>query len=186
MDERLFLGVGLVVALLLVVAAVLAARRRRSKQLAQRFGSEYERAVEEHGGRRKAEAELASREKRFEKAHVRPLADADRDRYRGLWSAVQARFVDSPRAAVADADQLIEEVMRARGYPLGDPAQRLADVALAHPQLLEHYRGACALAAESRAGSADTEDLRQAMIHYRELFEDLLEARQEELVGAGG
>jgi hypothetical protein len=179
MDNRLLVIVGAVL-VLLVVGALVYARRRRSDQLAQRFGPEYGRAVEEFGGKRKAEAELAAREKRFEKAHVRALSSADRDRFAESWRSAQARFVDSPAAAVAEADDLIEQVMRVRGYPLGDPAQRLADVALAHPHLLDHYREACERAGRQRDGKASTEDLRQAMVHYRALFEELLEVRDRE------
>jgi hypothetical protein len=163
-----------VVVLLAGLLAWSAARRRRRQQMADRYGAVYERAVEQHGDAAKAVKELRQRERAFEKAHIRDLSPADRERYAGLWRTVQARFVDSPASAVAEADTLVGEVMRVRGYPAADPEQRLADVAIAHPGLVEHYREACDLAYRSRQGSADTEGLRRAMVHYRALFEDLL------------
>ena len=164
------------VAVVLLLAGLLiwSSRRRGRQQLAERYGAHYERAVEQHGGAAQAQKELKLREKRFEKAAIHDLSPADRERYGALWRSVQARFVDSPAAAVAEADTLVGEVMRVRGYPAADLDQRLADVALGHPHLVEHYRDACDVAYRSRAGKADTEDLRQAMVHYRELFEDLL------------
>jgi hypothetical protein len=143
----------------------------------------YGRAVEAFGGTSKADAELAARERRFAKAQLRPLSAADRDRFLALWQSAQARFVDSPTAAIHDADRLIEDVMRERGYPVGDAAQRLADVASGHPHLLDHYRGAREVALRSREPGADTEELRQAVVHYRALFEDLLEIQQPEAAG---
>jgi hypothetical protein len=182
-ERNLVLIVAAVAAVLLLAGLVAwsAARRRRRQQLADRYGAHYERAVEQHGSAARAEKELKDREKRFEKAHIRELSPADRERYAGLWRSVQARFVDSPASAVAEADTLVGEVMRLRGYPAADLEQRLADVALAHPQLVEHYREACDVAYRSRTGKADTEALRRAMVHYRALFEDLLAG---ELVGA--
>lgn len=119
----------------------------------------------------------------FAKAQLRALSAADRDRFLAEWQSAQAHFVDSPTAAIEEADRLIDEVMRLRGYPVGDATQRLADVAIGHPHLLDHYRGAFELARRSREGGAGTEELRQAMVHYRALFEDLLEIRQPELAG---
>ena len=159
-------------------------QRGRHAQVVEHFGSEYATAVEEFGGPAKADAELAARERRFAKAQVRPLSTADRDRFLSLWQAAQARFVDSPAGAIADADGLIEEVMALRGYPVGDRAQRLADVAIGHPHLLDHYREAWGLTHGSREGEAGTEELRQALVHYRALFEDLLEVPQPEPAGA--
>jgi hypothetical protein len=175
------------VAVVLLLAGLLAwfsARRRRRLKLADRYGAHYERVVEEKGSASKAEKELLLREKRFEKAHIRDLSPADRERYGSLWRSVQARFVDSPAAAVAEADTLVGEVMRLRGYPAADLEQRLADVALGHPALVQHYRDACDIAYRSRTSKANTEDLRQAMVHYRALFEELLGASERELVTA--
>ena len=144
----------------------------------------YERAVEQHGGAARAEKELKLREKLFEKAHIQDLSAADRERYGAQWQSLQSRFVDSPAAAVVEADTLVGEVMRVRGYPAVDLDQRLADVAVGHPALVEHYREACDIAYRSRQDKANTEDLRQAMVHYRALFDDLLGASDRELVGA--
>ena len=183
MPERNVVLVVVAVAVVLLLAGLVAwssARRRRLKVLADRYGEHFDRAVEQHGSAQ-AEKEMKLREKRFEKAHIRDLPPADRERYAGLWRTVQARFVDSPASAVAEADTLVGEVMRLRGYPAADLDQRLADVALGHPNLVEHYREACDVAYRSRTGKADTEALRRAMVHYRALFEDLLAG---ELVGA--
>lgn len=179
----LIAGAVVVVLLLAGLLAWFSARRRRRQQLADRYGAHYDRVVEEKGSA-KAEKELLMREKRFERAQIRDLSPADRERYAGLWRSVQARFVDSPGAAVAEADTLVGEVMRLRGYPAADLEQRLADVALGHPALVDHYRDACDIAYRSRTNKANTEDLRRAMVHYRALFEELLGASQRELVGA--
>jgi hypothetical protein len=180
----LIAGVVAVVLLLIGVLAWVSMRRRRRQEIAGRYGSQYERAVEQYGSASKAEKELRERERRFEKANIRDLSPADRERYSGLWRTVQARFVDSPAAAVAEADTLVGEVMRVRGYPAADLDQRLADVAVGHPALVDHYRDACDIALRSRQGTAGTEDLRQAMVHYRSLFEELLSVPERELVGA--
>ncbi len=179
MDTNTMILVGLAVLALVVLGAWAYGRSQRRARLTQTFGSEYDHAVAQFGGRSKAEAELAARERRFEKAHLRPLSAGDRDRFMASWQQAQARFVDSPTLAIDEADRLIEDVMRLRGYPVGDPAQRLADVAIGHAHLLDHYRGASEIAGRSRGGGASTEDLRQAMVHYRTLFEDLLEFRPE-------
>jgi hypothetical protein len=185
-DQNIVLigAVAAVVVLLVGVLAWMSSRRKQHQHLADRHGSQYERAVEQYGSTSKAEKELKQRERLFEKANIRDLSPADRERYSNLWRSVQARFVDSPGAAVAEADTLVGEVMRVRGYPSADLEQRLADVAVGHPTLVEHYREACDIALRSRTGHADTEDLRRAMVHYRSLFEDLLAVPERELVGA--
>jgi hypothetical protein len=167
---------------LLVVAVVVVGavawylgQRRRSQRLQERFGPEYERTVESTGKRSDAEAELEARQERVEALDIRPLSPEDRDRFRERWRVVQATFVDDPASAVADADKLIGEVMRARGYPVGDFEQRAADVSVDHPHVVDHYRAAHQIALRQRTGEADTEQLRQAMVHYRALFADLLE-----------
>jgi hypothetical protein len=162
------------VALLVILGIVMAMRRRHTARLQGTFGNEYQRAVAEHG-RTKAERDLLERQHRFERASLRDLSVEDRARYTDLWKSTQARFVDSPVAAVAEADQLVSEVMRMRGYPAGDFEQRVADVAIGHPTLVDHYRSACTIADHSRGGKRDTEELRQALVHYRALFEELLE-----------
>jgi hypothetical protein len=177
LDNNTLLMAGIAVVALILLVLFLAARKRRSDALRSRFGGEYDQAVQRYGTRSKAERELAERERRFQKADIRPLSDTDRSRYLEVWQMAQARFVDSPAVAVAEADRLIEEVMRLRGYPVGDTTQRMADVAIGHPHLADHYRRASDYAHRSRGGQASTEDLRQAFVHYRALFDELLGAR---------
>jgi len=166
-----------VVVVLLAIVGVLAYQRRRSAQLQQGFGPEYDRAVEEHGDQRAAESELLERRQRRSRFEVRPLGAAARDRYAERWRATQAQFVDQPASALGDADTLVAEVMRDRGYPVEDFEQRAADVSVDHPTVVEHYRKAHAIHTRSRAS---TEDLREAMLHYRALFDELLEPPQRE------
>lgn len=166
----------LVVAVVIVgVVAWSLGQRRRSQRLQERFGPEYERTVESTGKRSDAEAELEARQERVEALDIRPLSPEDRDRFRERWRVVQAMFVDDPASAVGDADTLIGEVMRARGYPVGDFEQRAADISVDHPHVVDHYRTAHQIALRQRTGEADTEQLRQAMVHDRALFADLLD-----------
>ena len=166
----------------IVVVAVLglvvwqALARRRTEKLRDRFGPEYDRAIGAADSRRAAESDLAAREERRDRLEIRPLSQAARDRYVQSWQAVQAQFVDSPSAAVASADSLIESVMAERGYPVEDFEQRAADVSVDHPQVVENYRDGHRLAEESANGDGSTESLRQAMRHYRSLFEELVES----------
>jgi hypothetical protein len=166
--------VGAVILVLAVLAIVLTTRARRQRQLRERFGPEYTRAVEESGNRREAEHELAAREKRHAELDVRPLAPEVRARYAGEWALVQERFVDSPDQCVRDADQLVTALMVERGYPTEGYEQRLADLSVEHARTLDHYRSAADVNERRRRSEASTEDLRQAMVHYRALFEDLL------------
>lgn len=164
------------IAAIVVVAAVLfTLSRRRSQQLRERFGPEYDRAVKAEGNARKAEAALAARAKRVEALHIRALAPDDAARFESAWRVVQARFVDDPKGAVTQADRLVGEVMAARGYPMGDFEQRVADISVDHPDVVMNYRAAREIADQHSRGAASTEDLRQAMVHYRALFHDLLE-----------
>ncbi len=166
----------LVLAALIVGAAVawFVAHRRKSHHLRERFGPEYDHAVRNNGGRLRAEKELEAREARVRTLDIRPLVPADRERFAREWKEVQARFVDDPLIAVAEADRLVDEVMRERGYPVGNFEQRASDVSVDHPRVVEHYRAAREVALRARQGKANTEELRQAMVHYRTLFEDLL------------
>ena len=166
-----------VVALLIVAAAILSSRRRRSAHLKDRFGSEYDRTVEAKGDRSKAEADLAEREKRVEKLDIRPLETTERRDFIDRWTEVQARFVDDPARAVAFADALLGDVMKARGYPVSDFEQRAGDISVDHPVVVEHYHKAHDIAVRHGRGEASTEDLRQAMIHYRSLFDNLVGAQ---------
>jgi hypothetical protein len=168
------IGVIAVVAVLWLVMS-----RRRSQQLRERFGSEYDRTVKTEQNVRRAEATLAARAKRVEALHIRPLAHDDAVRFDASWRAVQARFVDDPKAAVTEADRLVGEVMGVRGYPLGDFEQRVADISVDHPDVVTNYRAAREIALLHKRGQASTEDLRQAMVHYRALFRDLLETDSE-------
>jgi hypothetical protein len=162
----------------IVVAALIGLalfmRQRRTTQLRSQFGPEYERTVEETGARSKAEAALATRAKRVERFDIHPLRTEDRSRFDASWRQVQAEFVDDPRAAVGHADQLLGEVMQARGYPVTDFEQRSEDLSVDHPAVVQNYRAAHDIAVRHARGEAGTEDLRQAMIHYRALFDDLV------------
>jgi FtsZ-interacting cell division protein ZipA len=170
--------VWIVIAAAVVVAIVLLAlwaanRKRRTTQLREGFGPEYDRTVEETGSRRKAESELTGREKRREELDIRPLAPGARDRFADRWRTVQERFVDDPDGALREAHELVVLVMAERGYPTDDFEQRAADVSVDHPHVVENYRAAHAI---SQRDDADTEEQRQAMKHYRSLFDELLEA----------
>ncbi len=150
-------------------------RKRRTGRLRTQFGgAEYTRAVQEGGSRRKAEALLDGRAERVEALHIQPLAPGDRARFVETWGRVQARFVDGPGGAVTDADQLLGDVMSKRGYPVGNFEQRASDISVDHPLVLDNYRLAHQTALRQAQGQASTEDLRQAMIHYRTLFEELV------------
>jgi hypothetical protein len=165
-------------AIMLAVAAVTASRRRahaRSFELRQRFGPEYDRAVEELGSPARAERELAARTRRVERIHIQDLSRADRSRFAASWGTVQAQFVDDPAGAAVNANELIKEVMRARGYPADDFDHRVADLSVDHAAVVQHYRAARALTESSRNGQVNTEELRQALVHYRALFSDLLQ-----------
>ena len=152
-------------------------QKRRTDQLRSRFGPEYQRLVETGGDRRHAELELEQRQKRVDKFDIQPLSVEDRRRFQQAWTREQARFVDDPKGAVAEADRLIGEAMKTRGYPVGDFDQRAADISVDHPVVVENYRIAHAIAIKDRRGEAGTEDLRKAMVHYRSLFEELLDTR---------
>ena len=166
----------IVIAVIVVVGIVIAALvlRRRSDKLRSRFGPEYERTVQETDSRRKAEAELRERQKRVEHYEIRPLTPSDRGRFVTQWQSVQAEFVDRPKDALARADDLVTDVMRARGYPMTDFEQRSADLSVDHPDVVQNYRAGREIAIRHRSGQASTEDLRQAMIHYRALFDELV------------
>jgi hypothetical protein len=177
MDPKL-MALAVAVIVLVAVLAWLYARRRRTttEGLRQRFGSEYERAVQEHGSERRAEAKLADREKRVERLKIRDLDPTERERFSGQWHALQSRFVDDPKGAVTEADELVSSLMQTRGYPVADFNQRAADISVDHPRVVANYRSAHEIALRLGTGDASTEDLRTAMIHYRSLFEELVQA----------
>jgi len=169
-----------IVPIVALVAAIGAAiwlymRNRRTEQLQTRFGPEYDRALSEHHDQRKAEQELEHRAERVDHLNIRALERDERDRFAERWHSVQAQFVDDPAGATDEADHLVGEVMATRGYPVGDFEQRAADVSVQHPMVVEHYRAAHDIALRNARGNADTEELRQALVHFRVLFEDLLE-----------
>jgi hypothetical protein len=163
--------------LIIAVLAWLYVRKRRSttRDLQQRFGPEYDRALREHGSKRKAEAKLADREKRIEKLNIRDLDPIERERFLKRWESVQSRFVDSPKGAVTEADDLVSSLMKTRGYPVSDFNQRAADISVDHPRVVENYRSAHEIALRVGKDEATTEDLRTAMIHFRSLFEELVQ-----------
>jgi len=167
----------LVAVVVLAIVGWLYLQRQRSERLRERFGPEYSRAVEDHGGPSSAEAALEARAKRVEQLDIRPLAPADQTRFAEAWQAVQARFVDNPTEAIRAADRLVTEVLQARGYPVGEFEQRAADISVDHPGVVDNYRVGHELAARNERGEASTEDLRKATLAYRALFEDLLETQ---------
>jgi hypothetical protein len=167
----------LIVAVVLIVA-VLAVwsvmRRRRSQNLREKFGPEYDHTLEKEGDRRTAEATLKEREKRVTKLDVRALDQTERDRYHGEWTNIQAGFVDDPSKSVEAANQLITEVMIARGFPVADFEQRAADLSVMFPNFVSNYRNAQAIALKNKQNGTSTEELRQAMVYYHSMFEELL------------
>jgi hypothetical protein len=172
MDQTTIIAVLVVV--VLALGGLLFFQRHRSDALRSRFGPEYDRAVKERGGKSKAEADLAEREKRVKGLSIRPLEPEDRARFTRSWQSVQAEFVDDPEGSIGHADSLLAEVMSARGYPVSDFEQISADISVDHPTVVQNYRAAHDIALRHERGQADTEDLRQAMIHYRSLFDELV------------
>jgi hypothetical protein len=171
-----------VVVVLVVLAVAYVAwsstqKKRHSAELRQQFGPEYERVASRVKDPHQAESVLDQRRKRVAEFHIRSLSEQERTRYAASWRDVQAKFVDAPSDAVKDADRLVDEVMNARGYPVSNFEQQAADVSVEHPQVVSNYRSAHALALKDGRGEASTEDLRQAMVHYRSLFEELLGAQ---------
>jgi len=160
---------------LLLVAGLFArgARRSHSAQLRDKFGREYEHVVEKTGSRTRAERELVARAEEVQQFNIRPLTAAEQSRYQKDWLLVERRFVERPTTAVVEADELVAEIMRVQGYPMGDFEKHAAHLSVKHPRVVEHYRAGHRVISGT-PGSASTEDLRQAMLHYRSLFEDLL------------
>jgi hypothetical protein len=177
--------IAIIVAVIVVIVGAIVVfylQRRRTEKLRQHFGPEYDRAVVEGGDRRHGEARLEERTERVKKFHLRPLTLEDRARYTEQWDRVQAHFVDAPAGAVAEADQLLGDLMATCGYPMGDFEQRAADISVEHPIVTQNYRAAHEIAVRQAKGQASTEDLRRAMIHYRALFEDLVSQPKETTV----
>ena len=176
-DPRLIaLAVAVVVTVVVGVWLYMRKRTGTTADMRKKFGPEYDRAVLTHGSERKAEAKLAARERRVETLNIRDLDPTEHERFSKQWQAVQSRFVDSPKGAVAEADDLVSLVMKARGYPVSDFDQRAADISVDHPRVVENYRSAHEIALRVGKDQATTEELRTAMIHYRSLFEELVQA----------
>jgi hypothetical protein len=169
------IAVIVVVVLLVVSVGSIWMRRQRTQRLTEQYGPEYQRAVDSAGGQRAAERELDARQERVKGFEIRALSPGEHDRYLASWKESQAHFVDDPSGAISQADVLVQEVMRARGYPMADFEQRAADISVDHPHVLDEYRAAHNIAERHATDGVETEDLRQAMVHYRALFEDLLE-----------
>ena len=166
-----------VVVILVIMGIIMAAgfsRRQSAKRLQNKFGTEYDRTVESAGNEKKAQAELGERQKHVDSLNVRPLSVSERERYLAEWKAVQAKFVDQPGQATVEADHLIMDVMKARAYPVSDFEQRAADLSVNYPELVSNYRAARVIALKNEQHSANTEELRQAFIYYRSLFDELL------------
>lgn len=165
--------------LVLVIGGVvwIVMQRQRTVRLKKRFGTEYGRTIQELGSRTKAESELARREERVAGLRIVPLSAADAARFSKAWNVLQGRFVDNPKGVVVEADELVRDVMLKRGYPMGDFERRAADISVDHPAVVTNYRAAQAIAARDARGEADTEELRRAVVHYRTLFDELLEVQ---------
>lgn len=173
MDPKLVVAIAVALVAVVVIAWVVV-RKQRTIRLRQRFGPEYDRAVRERGPQH-AETVLLDREKRVREFRIHELAADDRERFVTEWRIVQSRFVDDPQGAVAEADLLVDRLMQARGYPTSDFEQRAADISVSHPGVLDNYRAAHEIAVRHQRGEASTEDLRNAIIYYRSLFDDLLQ-----------
>ena len=178
LDTQSWIILAAVLALGLVAIGAWFYRRKQSHNLQERFGPEYGRTVSELGGRTKGESELKAREKRVERLDILPLAPPEAARFTEAWRALQSRFIDNPKGVVVEAEQLVRELMEKRGYPMGDFERRAGDISVDHPDVVANYRSAQAIALRDQRGSADTEELRKAVVHYRALFDELLEVRE--------
>jgi hypothetical protein len=175
-DPKYIMLAGVVILVIAVLAWLFVQKRKSTTaDLRRKFGPEYERTVQQQGSERKAEAKLSDRQQRVEKLNIRDLDPMERERFSKQWESVQSRFVDSPRGAVAEADDLVSSLMKTRGYPVSDFDQRAADISVDHPRVVENYRSAHEIALRVGKNGASTEDLRTAMIHYRSLFEELVQ-----------
>jgi hypothetical protein len=178
MDTTYIIAIAAVLAILItgVILAPGFIRSKRSKQIQEQFGTEYDHTVEALGDKKKALTELEERQKHVQSLNIHPLSDIEHERYTADWAAVQSKFVDEPGQAIEAADRLIMEVMQIRAYPVSDFEQRAADISVSYPDLVSNYRAARAIALKNEQGQASTEELRQAMIYYRSLFDELVES----------
>ncbi len=171
--------ISILIALVLVaIGLFLITKGRRSERLKSRFGPEYQRALEQSVSKTQAEAKLEKLERRVERFDLRPLTPVSRANFVAAWQKIQARFVDEPKGSLLEADKLIQEIMAARGYPVSDFEQRAADISVNHPLVVDHYRAGHDICVDHSKGRASTEDMRQAMIHYRTLFSELADEPQ--------
>ncbi len=184
MSTWVWIVIAIAAAIVVGVVAWTAFRNRRTKTLQEGFGPEYDRTVADAPSKREAEADLQERRKRREELDIKPLSPNVREHYVVAWRETQARFVDDPAEAIGEADVLIQRVMRDRGYPTEDFDQRAADVSVDHPDVVNNFRAAHGISVAHTRGNASTEDLRQALVHYRALFDELLESREPERTGA--
>jgi hypothetical protein len=169
------IAVVIVIVIAIIALAVAVYFQSRTKKLRAQFGPEYDRAVVAAGSKLKAEAELETIEKHVRRYPLRPLSTADRDRFQQSWRAIQAAFVDNPQHALSEADLLVTEVMSTLGYPMNDFEHRATEIAVDHVVVVDHYRAGHEIAIRHARGQATTEDLRQGMIHYRALFDRLMD-----------
>jgi hypothetical protein len=172
-----YLVIAIVLVVVVIIGVILApifARRKRSQRFQNKFGPEYDRTVQTAGNEKKAQTELNERQKHVDTLNIRPLSISERERYQAEWTAIQAKFVDQPGQATVEADHLIMEVLKVRAYPVSDFEQRAADISVNYPALVSNYRAAREIAIKNEQHSANTEELRQAMIYYRSLFDELL------------
>ena len=185
LDTQSWIILAAAVALGLVALGAWFYRRKQSHNLQERFGPEYGRTVSELGGRTKGESELKAREKRVERLDILPLAPPEAARFTEAWRALQSRFIDNPKGVVVEAEQLVRELMEKRGYPMGDFERRAGDISVDHPDVVANYRSAQAISLRDQKGTADTEELRKAVVHYRALFDELLQIREprQEIIG---
>ena len=175
MDQRaMMIVIAIGVLVVIAVLGAIYARSRRTQRLRQRFGPEYDQVVREQGSRRSAEGVLEWRAKRRQRLQIRPLTQADHGDFADRWRNVQSRFVDDPKAALAEADDLVNRLLDKRGYPVADFDQQAADLSVDYPVVVQNYRAAHAIAVRNSRGQANTEELRRAMVHYRSLFDELL------------
>ncbi|HYJ67762.1 MAG TPA: hypothetical protein VEX15_08865 [Nocardioidaceae bacterium] len=184
MDTVIVVVIVIVVVVAAGVAAAVLYRRRSSDQLGQRFGPEYERALEGTADRREAEKDLRDREKHRSAFEVTPVTGQDATRYRQEWADIRLRFVDQPAESVEQADRLVVQIMRESGYPVDDFEHRVDDISVDHPDVAQHYREAHEVAVAQAAGVADTEQLRQAVTSYGQLVDALLRESQRRDPGA--
>ena len=163
----IWVAVGAVVVLLIIGLIARGARRSRSEALREKFGPEYEHALREKGNRSRAEQELIARAEQAKSFTIRPLSAEEHARFRSDWDRIETRFLERPTTTVVEADELVEEIMRVRGYPIGDFEKHAADLSVNHPRIVEHYRAGHAAIDSNRDGKSSTEELRQSMLHYR-------------------